>query len=277
MRSQGSGTDRLPRTLKSKSHENSRPIDKDCKEKLKRQYITEQNAQDSSNYNVSKCDSETGSCMMIEFHQEYCSSKELQLNTLERELNTVFGCPSGHSAMNVKAFLDSINHRPFYICTCCNRMLDRKTVRKFHSGAYALDIFTSKRSFDNQQYICNTCHSKVKKGKTPCQEVCNKLVIDEVPSELESLRKLESVLIAQRIVFQKIIIRPKEQHRKIKGAICNIPVDCETVCRSLPRPSEQSGIILLKLKRKLQYSGHQYCETVRPDCFKRCLTVSEGK
>ena len=77
-----------------------------------------------------------------------------------------------------------------------------------------------------------------KKGKTPCQAVCNKLVIDEVPSELESLRKLESVLRAQRIVFQKIIIMPKGQQRKIKGAICNIPVDYETVCRSLPRPSE---------------------------------------
>ena len=28
---------------------------------------------------------------------------------------------------------------------------------------------------------------------------------------------------------------------------------------------------MLKLKRKLQYSGHQYCETVRPDCVKDAL------
>ena len=36
------------------------------------------------------------------------------------------------------------------------------------------------------------------------------------------------------------------------------------MCKSLPRPSELSGIILLKLKHKLQYAGYQYCEPVRP-------------
>ena len=67
--------------------------------------------------------------------------------------------------------------------------------------------------------------------------------------ELEELRKLESTLVAQRLVFQKIVVLPKGQQRKINGAICNVPVNCETVCKSLPRPSEQSGVILLKLKK----------------------------
>ena len=42
---------------------------------------------------------------------------------------------------------------------------------------------------------------------------------------------------------------------------------------SLPRPSELCGIILLKLKRKLEYSGHQYCEAVRPEFVKNALQV----
>ena len=54
---------------------------------------------------------------------------------------------------------------------------------------------------------------------------------------------------------------PKGQQRKIKGAICNVPVECD----NLPRPPERSGIIMLKLKRKLDFRGHVYFQAVRPD------------
>ena len=49
---------------------------------------------------------------------------------------------------------------------------------------------------------------------------------------------------------------PKGQQRKINGAICNVPVECDKTCQTLPRAPESSGIILLKLKRKLQFRGH---------------------
>ena len=44
---------------------------------------------------------------------------------------------------------------------------------------------------------------------------------------------------------------PKGQQIKVKGAICNVPVECDETCKVLPRPPERSGIIMLKLKRKL--------------------------
>ena len=50
-------------------------------------------------------------------------------------------------------------------------------------------------SFDNLDYICGTCHLKAKKGQIPCQPVCIKLDIDEMPFKLEVLRKLQSVLV----------------------------------------------------------------------------------
>ena len=65
-------------------------------------------------------------------------------------------------------------------------------------------------------------------------------------------------------MFEKIIVIPKGQQRKIKGAICNIPVECDQTCNILPRPPERSGIILLKLKRKLEFRGHVYFQAVRP-------------
>ena len=49
---------------------------------------------------------------------------------------------------------------------------------------------------------------------------------------------------------------PKGKQRKIKGTICNVPVNCDQTCKILPCPPERSGIILLKLKRKLQFRGH---------------------
>ena len=64
---------------------------------------------------------------------------------------------------------------------------------------------------------------------------------------------------------------PKGQQKKIRGAICDVPVNCDTVCQSLPQPSELCSIILLKLKRKLEYSGRQYCEAVRPEFVKNAL------
>ena len=203
-----------------------------------------------------------------------CSqSMEVESNLMQNELNMLSMIPvsSVNNALNVNKFLTDIEAGPYYICKSCNRMLYRKSVRKFHRDTYSVDNFTDVPSFDNEQYICNTCHSKLMKGKIPCQAVYNKLQMDQAPPELEELRKLESILVAQRLVFQKIVVLPKGQQKKIKGAICNVPVNCETVCKSLPRPSEQSGVILLKLKRKLKYSGHQYCEAVRPESLRRAL------
>ena len=74
---------------------------------------------------------------------------------------------------------------------------------------------------------------------------------------------LEFMTIAQRIDFEKIVVMSKGQQRKIKGAICNVPVECSQTCNVLPRPPDRSAI-LLKLKRKLQFRGHVYFQAVRP-------------
>ena len=99
-------------------------------------------------------------------------------------------------------------------------------------------------------------------------------MVDQIPSELECLEKLEQILIAQRIVFEKIIIMSKGQQRKIKGAICNVPVDCDKTCTVLLGPPERSGIIMLKLKRKIAFRGHVYFQAVRPDIVINALNCT---
>ena len=93
---------------------------------------------------------------------------------------------------------------PSYICTVCNKLLYRKIVTELKKGKYNIQRnFTGKHSFDNEEYICNTCSSKLLKRDIPCQAVHKKLLVDEIPSELKSLEKLEEILIAQRLLFQK--------------------------------------------------------------------------
>ena len=155
---------------------------------------------------------------------------------------------------------------PYYICSVCNIILYRKTVTELKKSKYAIqDFFTGKKSFDNKEYICKTCNAKLSTGQMACQAVQNKLIVDEIPSELNCLEKLEQILIAQCIVFEKIVVMPKGQQRKIKGAICNVPIECDRTCSVLPRPPERSGIIMLKLKRKLDFRSHVYFQAVRPD------------
>ena len=64
---------------------------------------------------------------------------------------------------------------------------------------------------------------------------------------------------------------PKGQSPKLKGALCNVPIDVVDICNTLPRPADSNGIVIVKLKRKLQYRGHVYFESVRPDIIFRLL------
>jgi len=184
-------------------------------------------------------------------------------------------CISKHSLdYYIQQFNRGIREGPYYICVVCNRLLYRKTVLEFKKDKYNSSsyLFTSVTSFNGNMYICNTCHVTIKKkNKTPCQAVYNNLSVDDVPPELAGLAKLEQILVSQRIVFQKIIVMPKGQQRKIRGAICNVPVSCEETCYVLPRPPDSSGIIMLKLKRKLQFRGHVYFQAVRPEVVLHAL------
>ena len=119
--------------------------------------------------------------------------------------------------------------------------------------------------------MCSTCDKKLSKKKIPCQSVYNKLQIYELPSEISEIRLLERVLVSKRIIFKKVTIMPKGQFPKVKGALCNVPIDNIDVASILPRKSDSNGIVLVKLKRKLQYKGHVYFEGVRPDFILQVL------
>ena len=79
--------------------------------------------------------------------------------------------------------------------------------------------------------------------------------------EFRNLRRLETVAVARRILFQKVTVIPKDQSPKVKGSICNIPIsDIDSNCNSLSRPVDSNGVIIVKLKRKVEYCRERVIE-----------------
>ena len=64
---------------------------------------------------------------------------EAEANLMQNELNMLSMIPfsSANNVLNVNKFLTDIEAGPYYICKSCNRMLYRKSVRKFHRDAYS--------------------------------------------------------------------------------------------------------------------------------------------
>ena len=58
---------------------------------------------------------------------------------------------------------------------------------------------------------------------------------------------------------------------RIKGSICNIPIEAANICNILPRPAVSTGLIVVKLKRDLKYRGHVYFEPFRPHIVYQAL------
>ena len=58
---------------------------------------------------------------------------------------------------------------------------------------------------------------------------------------------------------------PKGRFPKLKGSICNIPIDLADITNVLPHGGDSNGLVIVKLKRKLNYQGHVYFEAVSPE------------
>lgn len=76
----------------------------------------------------------------------------------------------------------------------------------------------------------------------PCQSVSNKLEIFPLPDHLNNIHKLERVLVSKRLLFKKITIMSKGQTPKIKGNICNVPVEVNDTVTTLPREPNNNGL-----------------------------------
>ena len=84
----------------------------------------------------------------------------------------------------INQFKRKIRKGPYFICTVCNQILYKESVITCINKKYPYQThFNIQQWFDGKQYICNTCYSKVIKGKLPCQAVVNNMYVDEIPTD----------------------------------------------------------------------------------------------
>ena len=93
-------------------------------------------------------------------------------------------------------------------------MLFYRSVQIFHEEKYDFDTedvretlcerFRNKSLDKDHEYICQTCHRDLRKGKIPVQATANQLEVPHIPEQLCSLTQLEVHCISLRIPFMAI-------------------------------------------------------------------------
>ena len=81
--------------------------------------------------------------------------------------------------------------------------------------------------------------------------------------ELQDLNPLEQFLVTPVLPFMKICNLPKGAQRAMNGPVVCVAADMSKTAISLPRSLDDSTILKVKLKRRLQYKGHHMYQAVR--------------
>ena len=168
--------------------------------------------------------------------------------------------------------------KPEFVCTCCHRILFRKTVVIFNESNYNFGNLTVERALSEMnryksdchdaEYICVTCHNNLKRKtpKMPAQAVANGLDLPEIPPELSTLTEIERRLISLRIPFMKILAMHRAgSHFKVNGPFVNVPTTLNKVCELLPQIPDEAQLVPMKLKWKIEYKGYYMYGSIRKE------------
>ena len=178
-----------------------------------------------------------------------------------------------------KKFLRAIMLADIFVCSSCERELFEQNVTKIDGLEEKVEkkkpgLFRKciprlkpealvKLDIDGKvtahHYICHACKDHMlKKGKMPPMCAENGLYKMPIVGPEMKLTELERNMIARRIVFQKLLVKPKTRWTGMFDKVVNIPVAPESVTNTLtmlPKTPDEAGLIEVTLKRKLEYKN----------------------
>ena len=182
----------------------------------------------------------------------------------------------------IVSFHSDIKNGPDFVCTCCHRLMYRKSVVLCNTAKYSKcssDLLNCVFKADlryvcgtGSEWVCKTCDRALKRGVMPVQAKANGLQLPDIPTELSGLNALEMRLICLRLPFMKMVALPCGKQRSIHGPAVNVPSKVDSICNILPRLPSQSELVPLKLKRKLAYKGHYMYDYITPQKLLDALT-----
>ena len=116
--------------------------------------------------------------------------------------------------------------------------------------------------------ICRTCFGYLRKSKMPPMCSKNALEPSVVPNCLKNLTNLEKQLIVKNLVFIKIRQLPKTRMEAMNDRVINVPITDDNIAKrvtSLPRTEDNSGLVNVGLKRKLNMKNYHKHGLINPD------------
>uniref|UniRef100_A0A1I8MIT9 Uncharacterized protein n=1 Tax=Musca domestica TaxID=7370 RepID=A0A1I8MIT9_MUSDO len=86
----------------------------------------------------------------------------------------------------------------------------------------------------------------------------------KIPADLRGLTQLEERFVSPRIPFMRIVSLGYNRQCAVRGAVVNVPIQLNTTVNVLPRTVNQTEVVQVHLKRRLQYEHSFMTETIRP-------------
>ena len=102
----------------------------------------------------------------------------------------------------------------------------------------------------------------------------NSLESPNIPKCLRDLTNLEKQLIVKNLIFIKIRKLPKTRMSALNDRVVNVPIEDDNIAKtvsSLPRTDENSGMVNVGLKRKLDMKNTHKFGLINPSrVYKAC-------
>ena len=174
----------------------------------------------------------------------------------------------------IMSFHSDIKNGPDFVCSCCHRLMDSKSVVSCNPAKYTkcsnnlLEcVFSADLRYvsdTGNEWVCKTCDRALKRGVMPLQAKANGLQLSEIPPELSDLNALELGLVCLRVPVMKMVAWPSGGQGSVRGPAVSVPSRVGAICSMLPGLPSQSGLVPLKLKRKLACRGHYMYDYITP-------------
>ena len=163
-----------------------------------------------------------------------------------------------NQASATKSFRKSFVDQDFgYPCSVCDRLWYQNDLRpslEIHAEALGRIEISGPNIM-----LCSCCRKSLAEGKIPARATYNGFQYPPKPPNLPKLNAITTRLISPRIPFMQIRrLRRDFGTYRILGQIINVPVDVETMVRSLSRDLADDFAFNVSLKKHLIHKTTAY-------------------